>query len=424
MIDGLTNVKYVLRKDYKMKNARGLLFAILAAIMLSMFAPSMIPGKDNVVTVEAKKANLSRKNITMRIGTTFKLKVNHKKKKVRWHTTNSRVATVSKGLVRARGIGKCSVWASHGKRKLYCKINVRDFYFSASNTALTLDKNESQTILVNSERASAITVKTNNKYIATATPLTGPARRALVKITGEGTAGKTVITVKEKRTGKKRYIRINVRGSNAFRFENNEDKTGIELTEGKGDYRLWVRCDLKTSPKCSVSGDISCNWGSSWNGRLLPLIIDDDCEGSGTITLTEPASKRQIRVNVTVLPADDDNDDDTDDDTTKDDASTTDSGSTDSSSTDTTTTDTTTTDDTINTDNGSTDTGKTDSSVTDNTTTDNTTTDNTTTDGNSTDTTTTGNTTDSSSTNNDTTDNNTTDSNSTNNTTPGETVQP
>ena len=312
MIDGLTNVKYVLRKDYKMKNARGLLFAILAAIMLSMFAPSMIPGKDNVVTVEAKKARLSRKNITLRTGTTFKLKVNHRKKKVHWHTSNPRIATVSRGLVRARGVGRCAVWARHGKRRLYCRVNVRDFIFSVSDTSVSLDKNESQTIIVNSERASAITVTTSNKYIATAVPLTGPAKNALVRITGEGTAGSAVVTIKEKRTGKRSIINVNVNGSNSFEFENGEGKTGLELKEGEGDYCLWIRCDLRTAPICKKSGDISYDWGSSWNGRLLPLIIHDDEPGSGTITLTEPTTNNQIAINVTVLPDDDDGDDETD----------------------------------------------------------------------------------------------------------------
>ena len=286
-----------------MKNARGLLFAILAAIMLSMFAPSMIPGKDTVITVEAKKARLSRQNITLRRGTSFKLKVNHKKKKVHWHSSNPRIATISRGLVRARNVGRCVVWARHGKRRLYCRVNVRDFIFSVSDSSLTLDKNESQTIVVNSERSSAITVTTSNKYVATATPLTGPANKTFVRISGEETAGNAVITIKEKSTGKTRVVNVNVNGSNSFRFENGEDEKGLELTEGKGDYRLWIRCDLRTAPTCSVAGDISCNWGSSWNGRLLPLVIDDDSVGSGVITLTEPTSGNQIAINVTVLPA-------------------------------------------------------------------------------------------------------------------------
>lgn len=271
-----------------MNNKRGILFALLTALMLAVMVPSIMPGKNNAASVEAKKARISKSRITLRKGGTFKLFVRHKKKKIRWHTSNAKIATVSRGKVTAKGIGKCTVWARHGKRRLTCAVTVREDYFTVSNSSLKLNKNESQTIVINSEKKSAITVSTSNKYIATASPLTGPGSKIPVRITGEGTAGSAVITIKEKKSGRKRVVNVTVAGNNEFRLENASD-ANLELTEGETRI-VMVRCDQRIAPKCSSKGDISCNWGSSWNERLIPLKITGEYAGenggSGSVTLT------------------------------------------------------------------------------------------------------------------------------------------
>ena len=131
-----------------MNNKRGILFALLTALMLAVMVPSIMPGKNNAASVEAKKARISKSRITLRKGGTFKLFVRHKKKKIRWHTSNAKIATVSRGKVTAKGIGKCTVWARHGKRRLTCAVTVREDYFTVSKSYLKLNKNATETIIV------------------------------------------------------------------------------------------------------------------------------------------------------------------------------------------------------------------------------------------------------------------------------------
>ena len=95
-----------------MNNKRGILFALLTALMLAVMVPSIMPGKNNAASVEAKKARISKSRITLRKGGTFKLFVRHKKKKIRWHTSNAKIATVSRGKVTAKGIGNGQVRAN------------------------------------------------------------------------------------------------------------------------------------------------------------------------------------------------------------------------------------------------------------------------------------------------------------------------
>lgn len=290
-----------------MNNKRGILFAILTALMLAVMVPSIMPGKNNASSVEAKKARISNGRITLRKGSTFKLSIRHRKKKVHWHTSNAKIATVSRGKVTAKGLGRCTVWAQHGKRRLTCAVTVRDFNFSTSSTSLTLNKNESQTIVVYSERGSAITITYPQSTIASASALSGPGKKIAVKITAGNSAGKMSFTIKEKKTGKKRVINVTVIGKNYFCFfndnkNNEEEDIYLDLTEEESRDVL-IRCDDINGFNCKGEGSIIYLFGR-WTGTTLPLTIKGDYEGKGTITLTEKSSGKEIRIHVTVSPTD------------------------------------------------------------------------------------------------------------------------
>ncbi|MCR5203183.1 MAG: Ig-like domain-containing protein [Lachnospiraceae bacterium] len=82
----------------------------------------------------AKKASISKKKITLKVGKTKKLKVKNVKK-VTWKTSNKKVATVNKkGLVKAVKAGKATITAKTNKGKFKCKVTVKKASSSSATT--------------------------------------------------------------------------------------------------------------------------------------------------------------------------------------------------------------------------------------------------------------------------------------------------
>ena len=76
------------------------------------------------VTVYAK-GKISKSNLTLATGKTSQLKVTKVKAKIKWSTSNSKIATVSqKGKVTAKKVGKVTITAKVNKQKLTCKVTV------------------------------------------------------------------------------------------------------------------------------------------------------------------------------------------------------------------------------------------------------------------------------------------------------------
>lgn len=104
------------------------LFTII--LCLSLFAPTAIPfaGAENVQAAQKVKLNYTKKTIYE--GDSFQLKVKGTKKKVKWSTSNKKVATVSsKGVVKGKSGGSdrrtCKITAAVGGKKYSCKVTVR-----------------------------------------------------------------------------------------------------------------------------------------------------------------------------------------------------------------------------------------------------------------------------------------------------------
>ena len=95
-----------------------------------------------VLPVQAAKLNYTR--ITLTKGYTMKLKVTGTKKKVKWSTSNARIATVSKtGKVKGINTGKATVTAKVGKKKYRCAVTVKkasqvDFTISLNRDGATM----------------------------------------------------------------------------------------------------------------------------------------------------------------------------------------------------------------------------------------------------------------------------------------------
>lgn len=102
-----------------MKKLLTALFTIVAAVMLITSVP-----------VEAAQPKLNKTKMTMYEGQKKTLKVN-KKAKVKWSSSNKKVATVNqKGQVFAKKKGTTFIKARIGKRVIKCKVTVKKPHLS------------------------------------------------------------------------------------------------------------------------------------------------------------------------------------------------------------------------------------------------------------------------------------------------------
>ncbi|SEJ10094.1 Ig-like domain (group 2) [Kandleria vitulina] len=78
------------------------------------------------VPVNAATMKLNKKKATIYVGQALTLKVKGKKKKVKWKSTNKKVAKVNKkGKVTGLKAGKSTIIAKVGKKSLKCKVTVK-----------------------------------------------------------------------------------------------------------------------------------------------------------------------------------------------------------------------------------------------------------------------------------------------------------
>lgn len=74
-----------------------------------------------------KKTRLNKTKLSLYVGKTATLKVKNNKKKVKWSTSKKSVATVSKkGKVSAKKKGTATITAKVAKKKLKCKVTVKE----------------------------------------------------------------------------------------------------------------------------------------------------------------------------------------------------------------------------------------------------------------------------------------------------------
>ena len=105
-------------------------FRTLAIVLcLSMFTPSVVTITETVEAATKPKIKLNCTQKTIYEGETFKLKITGTKKKVKWSSSNKKIATVSsKGVVTGIDGGNtektCKIYATVGKKKYTCKVTI------------------------------------------------------------------------------------------------------------------------------------------------------------------------------------------------------------------------------------------------------------------------------------------------------------
>ena len=110
-----------------MKSTRKFISLILVlALCLSTFSNTNVDAKG--------KVKLNKTKITLTIGSKYKLKLNNYIKKVRWKSSNKKVASVSKkGKVTAKKKGTAKITVIAGKKKYVCKVIVKKSKRSSNN---------------------------------------------------------------------------------------------------------------------------------------------------------------------------------------------------------------------------------------------------------------------------------------------------
>lgn len=143
------------------------------ALIMSLFLPLMLPVEKLEVNA-ASSVKISSTKETVFVKDTFTLKVTGTSGKVKWSTSNKKVATVNKkGKVTAKKQGKATIQAKVGKNVLKCKVTVKNAGISGSKSNLAVGetltlktKNLSGTKKWSSSNKKVATVSNKGKVVA------------------------------------------------------------------------------------------------------------------------------------------------------------------------------------------------------------------------------------------------------------------
>ena len=144
-----------------------------------------------VSTQAASKVKLNRKKATITVGKSVTLKVKNAKKKVKWSTSNKKVATVNKkGKVTGEKAGKATITAKVGRQKYKCKVTVKKKQNEGTTEKATEKSTTEETIETPTE---ATTEEATEKS-------TGATTEKTTEKTTEATTEKTTEATTEKST--------------------------------------------------------------------------------------------------------------------------------------------------------------------------------------------------------------------------------
>ncbi len=95
---------------------------IMSILLIAALAVTAVP----IHSLAKAKVKLNKTKLSMNVGKTTTLKLKNNKKKVKWSSSNKKVAKVSaKGKVKGLKKGKATITAKVGKKKYKCKVTVK-----------------------------------------------------------------------------------------------------------------------------------------------------------------------------------------------------------------------------------------------------------------------------------------------------------
>lgn len=179
------------------------MLAIVIAFVLSI---AMIPSTN---VDAAAKAKLNKKKATIYVGKTVQLKVKNNSKKVKWISSNKKVATVNvKGKVKGKKAGKATITAKVGNKKYKCQVTVKNV-LKVNKTYVSMTSGESSNIIVTFKKSKEAKVWYDIKNEDIVSCEWGEFDNGVISLTITGNqVGKTVIIISNGYNNEK--IRINV----------------------------------------------------------------------------------------------------------------------------------------------------------------------------------------------------------------------
>ena len=192
------------------KNRKKLLCLCILCVIVSVLVTMSVGATEK----------LNKKSITMNAGKTYQLKVTGSKVKVTWSSNKPSVATVDQtGKVKAVRKGTCKITAKVGKKRLTCKVTVKQpvIKIVLNKSALTLDKGKKFTlkakVLPGSANKKGLKWTSNNKKVAIVSSKgvvkglkDGTARITAVAKDGSGVKATCIVEVESQETKLKKYV--------------------------------------------------------------------------------------------------------------------------------------------------------------------------------------------------------------------------
>lgn len=281
----------------------------LVLVLIFAMGISILPMNVNA----AKKAKLSKTKVTMQVGKTVQLKVKNNKKRVKWSSSNKKVATVSKkGKVKAVSSGNARIIAKISKKKLVCKVNVKRTITNKDNDT-NKDTSQSNDGKVNPNvtptEKPAVTIPTSTPAVtptaapiatSTATPTTTPTATPAVTPTSTPVVEPTTPTldsIVENYKTLKTYIQNNGKtqqsGGNKY-IQNyiNEFMYTIEFDNEEEVFVFSTYCeiDLSNGGNCRNLLTVEVKENDLRNGDLEFITLFSN-GASAILTLTDSMEK-------------------------------------------------------------------------------------------------------------------------------------
>lgn len=199
-----------------MNKARKIITVVLCLLFISVFVADIVIPEQGLMISSAEaaaKVKLNKKKLTMTVGQKYQLKLNGTKEKVKWSSSDKKIATVSKkGLIKAKKAGKVKITAKVGKKTYTCKITVKAK--GSGKKGLIVDKKnvtlyygESVELTVTSDSDNAIFCNSGDRNVANATlgtPITPGIYPLKIQAAG---LGSTEITLNQ-RIDDREYITV------------------------------------------------------------------------------------------------------------------------------------------------------------------------------------------------------------------------
>jgi uncharacterized protein YjdB/uncharacterized protein YfaP (DUF2135 family) len=259
-------------------------FVLAFALFFSNIPVGSFAGQDVAEVQAASKIKLNKKKLSLYVKNKATLKLKGTKKKVKWSSSNKKVATVSKkGVVTAKKKGKATITAKVGKKKYKCQVTVSNP--SISNTSLSLNAGATAKLTVKNA-VGTVTWSSSNTGIATVTAA------GEVKGIAKGTATITAVA-----SGVKLTCAVTVK---------NIDVTGITVDKAKVSLLVGETASLRATVAPDNATIKDYTWASS-NAAVATVdqkgLVKGVGPGKATITVTTKDQGKKANVEVTVIRA-------------------------------------------------------------------------------------------------------------------------